>query len=110
MGFGRISWGRLCYTQATPHGVSALLRAPFGPEANVDRRPCFQAKPYGYPAIKAGILFLPLFAPFSPVRLHKVLDPAGAAHQSASSGKTLLNFTLERGSAIMGATASRQTW
>jgi hypothetical protein len=31
-------------------------------------------------------------------------------YQPWSSGKTLLNFTLERGSAIIGATASRQTW
>ena len=31
------------------------------------------------------------------------------AYHSSSSGNTLLNFTLKRGSAIMGATASRQT-
>ena len=31
-------------------------------------------------------------------------------YQSASSGNRLPNFTLARGSAIMGATASRQVW
>ena len=33
-----------------------------------------------------------------------------AVHQAASSGKRFVNFTLVRGSAIMGATASRQVW
>jgi hypothetical protein len=35
-----------------------------------------------------------------------VVDP----HQPASAGKTLANFTLVRGAAIIGATASRQRW
>jgi hypothetical protein len=33
-----------------------------------------------------------------------------AGHQFASSGNKFLNLTLARGSAIMGATASRQVW
>ena len=33
----------------------------------------------------------------------------GFHHHSRSSGKKLENFTLRRGSAIIGATASRQT-
>ena len=35
-------------------------------------------------------------------------EPHDGVHQSASAGNTLANFTLERGSAIIGATASRQ--
>jgi hypothetical protein len=31
-------------------------------------------------------------------------------HQPVSSGKTLANFTLVRGSAIIEATVSRQSW
>ena len=32
-----------------------------------------------------------------------------ACHRSGSAGKTLANFTLDRGSAIISATASRHT-
>ena len=35
--------------------------------------------------------------------------PRTVGHRSESAGKTLANFTLDRGSAIMSATASRQT-
>jgi len=43
-------------------------------------------------------------------RMRKATEPAGRS-PAESSGKRLANFTLvERGSAIMGATASRQVW